>query len=68
MTNILDKILDTKAVEVSQAKSIKPINVIKNEIKHISTKGFIFNVRNISNAHSFNKIHRFYIWFMSINL
>ena len=36
MTNILDKILDTKALEVSQAKSIKPINVIKNEIKHIS--------------------------------
>ena len=36
MTNILDKILDTKALEVSQAKSIRPLHVIKDQLKQIS--------------------------------
>ena len=32
MTNILDKILSTKMLEVDQAKSVKPIDKIKDEI------------------------------------
>ena len=36
MTNILDKILNTKVSEVIKAKSIKPIDLIKDEITQIS--------------------------------
>ena len=39
-----------------------------NKINHILVKGYTFNVRNILNAHSFNKVHFFYFWFMPINL
>ena len=36
MTNILDKILSTKVLEVDQAKSIKSIDKIKDEINQAS--------------------------------
>ena len=36
MTNILDKILSTKVLEIAQAKSNKPIGKIKDEINQIS--------------------------------
>jgi len=36
MTNILDKILSTKVLEVEQAKSIKSIDKIKDEIRQAS--------------------------------
>jgi len=46
MTNILDKILDTKVSEVIKAKSIKPIDLIKDEINQISKpRDFIGSIK-----------------------
>lgn len=46
MTNILDKILNTKVSEVIKAKSIKPIDLIKDEITQISKpRDFIGSIK-----------------------
>ena len=48
MTNILDKILDTKVSEVIKAKSIKPIDLIKDEINQMSKPRDFIGSINIS--------------------
>ena len=47
MTNILDKILNTKVLEVDQAKSIKSIDMIKDEINQApKPRDFIGAIKN----------------------